>query len=115
MFCQSVNAAGSLFRGKARCANCHFGHIFTDEGFHNTGVAWSDGEWLDDGRFGVTGEETDRGRFKTPTLREIARTAPYMHDGSLATLEDVVKFYDRGGNQNPYLDLELRQLRLTYE
>ena len=102
-----------LFRGKARCANCHFGHIFTDEDFHNTGVAWSDGEWLDDGRFEVTGEETDRGRFKTPTLREVARTAPYMHDGSIATLEDVVEFYDRGGNSNPYLDPQVRPLRLT--
>ncbi len=102
-----------LFRGKARCANCHFGHIFTDEGFHNTGVAWSDGEWLDDGRFGVTGEESDRGRFKTPTLREIARTAPYMHDGSITTLEDVVEFYDRGGSSNPYLDPEIRPLSLT--
>ncbi len=50
-----------------------------------------------------------------PTLREVARTAPYMHDGSLATLEDVVNFYDRGGNPNPYLDSELHQLRLTSE
>ncbi len=102
-----------LFRGKAGCANCHFGHLFTDENFHNTGIAWSDGEWLDDGRFGVTGQETDRGRFKTPTLREIARTAPYMHDGSITTLEDVVEFYDRGGNSNPYLDPQIRPLRLT--
>jgi cytochrome c peroxidase len=102
-----------LFRGKARCANCHIRHIFTDEDFHNTGVAWSDGEWLDDGRFGVTGEETDRGRFKTPTLREVARTAPYMHDGSLATLEDVVDFYNRGGNPNPYLDPILEPLDLS--
>jgi len=104
-----------LFRGKARCANCHIRHIFTDEDFHNTGVAWSDGEWLDDGRFGVTGEETDRGRFKTPTLREVARTAPYMHDGSLATLEEVVDFYNRGGNANPYLDPILEPLDLSDE
>jgi cytochrome c peroxidase len=53
------------------------------------------------------------GAFKTPTLREVARTAPYMHDGSLATLEDVVAFYDRGGNPNPLLDPELRPLRLA--
>ena len=104
-----------LFRGKAGCANCHFGHMLTDESLHNTGVAWSDGEWLDDGRFGVTGEETDRGRFKTPTLREVARTAPYMHDGSIATLEDVIEFYDRGGNENPYLDGDIRALNLTEE
>ena len=55
----------------------------------------------------------DIGKFKTPTLREIARTAPYMHDGSLATLEDVVDFYTDGGRPNPYLDRELRPLRLT--
>ena len=55
----------------------------------------------------------DIGRFKTPTLREIERTAPYMHDGSLATLEDVVDFYADGGRKNPYLDREVRPLRLT--
>ena len=55
----------------------------------------------------------DTGKFKTPTLREIARTAPYMHDGSLPTLEDVIEFYDRGGNANPYRDRELRRLSLT--
>ena len=101
-----------LFRGKGNCTACHLGPTFSDEQFHNTGVAWSDGEWLDDGRFGVTGEETDRGRFKTPTLREIARTAPYMHDGSITTLEDVVEFYDRGGSSNPYLDPAIRPLRI---
>ena len=55
----------------------------------------------------------DIGKFKTPTLREIARTAPYMHDGSIATLEDVVDFYTDGGRQNPFLDREVRPLRLT--
>ena len=54
-------------------------------------------------------------KFKTPTLREIARTAPYMHDGSIATLEDVLEFYDRGGNANPCRDTELRRLSLTAE
>lgn len=58
------------------------GPTFSDEHFHNTGVAWRDGRLLDVGRFGVTGTVQDRGAFKTPTLREIARTAPYMHDGS---------------------------------
>jgi len=61
----------------------------------------------------VTGKAEDRGAFKTPTLREVTRTAPYMHDGSLATLEDVVDFYDGGGKPNPYLDTELRRLDLT--
>ena len=61
----------------------------------------------------MIGEEDDRGAFKTPTLREVARTAPYMHDGSLATLEDAIEFYDRGGNPNPYLDSDVRPLKLT--
>jgi cytochrome c peroxidase len=102
-----------IFRGKGNCTACHLGPNFTDEHFHNTGVAWRDGELSDLGRFAVTGKDSDRGAFKTPTLREIARTAPYMHDGSLATLEDVVEFYDRGGNPNPWIDPELRPLRLS--
>jgi len=105
----------NLFRGKANCTACHVGPNFSDEGFHNSGVAWRDGQWLDPGRFVVTGKEADRGAFKTPTLREIARTAPYMHNGSLATLEEVIEFYNRGGNRNPYLDPELRPLNLSAE
>ena len=104
-----------IFRGKGNCTACHVGPTFTDERFHNTGVAWQDGELLDQGRYQVTGKEDDRGAFKTPTLREVTRTAPYMHDGSLATLEDVVDFYDRGGNPNPHLDSELRPRKLTSE
>ena len=104
-----------LFRGKGSCTACHLGPTFTDESFHNTGVAWRDGRLLDQGRFAVTGKETDHGAFKTPTLREVARTAPYMHDGSIATLEEVIEFYDRGGNANPYLDQEIHPLRLTDE
>ncbi len=104
-----------LFRGKANCSACHLGPTFTDERFHNTGIAWRDGVLLDPGRFAVTGEEEDRGAFKTPTLREVTRTAPYMHDGSLGTLEEVIAYYNRGGNPNPYLDAELRPLNLTVE
>ncbi len=102
-----------IFRGKGSCIACHVGPLFTDENFHNTGVAWRDVRLLDEGRFAVTGKETDHGAFKTPTLREVARTAPYMHDGSITTLEEVIEFYDRGGNNNPYLDPELRPLNLT--
>lgn len=102
-----------LFRGKANCTACHVGPTFSDERFHNTGVAWRDGRLLDQGRFGVSGRAEDRGAFKTPTLREIARTAPYMHDGSLLTLPEVIDYYDTGGNTNPGLDTELRPLRLT--
>ena len=110
---EEVQAGLRLFRGKANCIVCHVVPTFTDERFHNTGVAWVDGHLLDPGRFFVTGVDGDRGAFKTPTLREVARTAPYMHDGSFSTLEDVVEFYNRGGNQNPYLDTELQPLHLT--
>lgn len=102
-----------LFRGKGNCVACHVGPNLTDEGFHNTGVAWRDGKLTDPGRFAITGMDEDRGAFKPPTLREVARTAPYMHDGSLATLEDVVEYYDRGGNRNPWLDPEIRPLHLS--
>ena len=94
-----------IFRGKGNCTRCHVGPTFTDESLHNTGVAWRDGRLADKG-----GGE---GTFKTPTLREVARTAPYMHDGSLDALQQVVEFYDRGGNTNPALDPEIRPLRLT--
>lgn len=104
-----------IFQSKGNCTACHLGPLFSDEGFHNTGVAWHNGKLLDPGRFVVTSEERDRGAFKTPTLREISRTAPYMHDGSLATLREVIAFYDRGGNPNPHLDHELRPLHLTTE
>jgi cytochrome c peroxidase len=102
-----------LFRGKGKCTACHRGPNFTDEQFHNTGVAWRNSQWLDLGRYALTGREADRGAFKTPTLREVARTAPYMHDGSFRTLEEVIDFYERGGNSNPTRDPELGPLRLT--
>jgi cytochrome c peroxidase len=101
-----VEKAGlALFQGKARCHLCHAGPNFSDEGFHNTGIAWRDGKLVDQG----AGE----GKFKVPTLREVARTAPYMHDGSFATLEDVVDYYDHGGNPNPGLDLDVLPLNLS--
>ncbi len=103
-----------LFRGRAHCTRCHSGSNFTDEDFHNTGVSWGHRPY-DAGRAVVTGVPEDTGKFKTPTLREVARTAPYMHDGSLATLEEVVDFYNRGGNDNPFRDRELRPLKLTAE
>jgi cytochrome c peroxidase len=83
------------------------GPNFTDERRHNTGVAWREGKFADIGG--------GQGDFKTPTLREIARTAPYMHDGSVATLEEVVEYYDRGGNRNPTLDSEIHPLRISAE
>ena len=93
-----------IFRNQGNCSTCHTGPTFSDEGFHNTGVAWKDGKLTDQGRA--------NGIFKTPTLREVARTAPYMHDGSQATLGAVVDFYNDGGRTNPFLDSEIRPLRL---
>lgn len=102
-----------IFRGKAACTSCHAGPMFSDDRFHNTGVAWRDGRWTDEGRFAVTGMEGDRGAFKTPTLRDLSRTAPYMHDGSLATLDEVVEFYADGGRSNPNLSSSLQPRQLT--
>lgn len=104
-----------LFRGKANCVACHVGPQFTDERFHNTGTGWREGAFVDAGRAAVTSDPADRGAFKTPGLREVARAAPYMHDGSLKTLEEVVDFYNDGGRENPERDVEMRELKLTAE
>lgn len=101
-----------VFFNKAHCSACHTGGNFADGGFHNIGIGM-DKEKFDPGREEITKRLGDRGSFKTPTLREIARTAPYMHDGSLATLGDVIDYYDRGGIQNPQLDEEMRPLSLS--
>ena len=103
-----------LFTGKAQCSACHSGPNFSDNGFHNIGVS-IDHETPDVGREAISSLVGDRGSFKTPTLREIARTAPYMHDGSLATLEDVVEYYNQGGTPNPQLDEGIFPLKLLPE
>ena len=102
----------SLFRGKAKCSICHMGTNFTDEKFHNLGVGERTG-WKDVGRAAITGDAADFGKFKTPSLRNIELTAPYMHDGSLARLEDVIEFYDQGGRPNLNLDEEIKPLELS--
>ena len=76
-----------LFEGKAHCRLCHQGDNFSDGVFHNLGVGWNGSGFADEGRKALTGIVKDRGAFKTPTLRQVAQTAPYMHDGSLASLE----------------------------
>ena len=101
-----------LYFGKASCSACHVGANLTDEAFHNLGVGTGADE-PDLGRFDVTKDPKDRGAFKTPTIRNVAETAPYMHDGSVATLEDVVAFYNSGGEANPSLDPKIRKLGLT--
>jgi cytochrome c peroxidase len=103
-----------LFRDKARCTKCHSGFNFTDEKFHNLGLGWDDNK-VDLGRYMVTKNAEDIGAFKTPTLREIARSAPYTHDGRFKTLEEVVNFYNKGGVKNPHQDPLIIPLELTDE
>jgi cytochrome c peroxidase len=100
-----------LFESRGNCWRCHSGPNFSDEDFHNTGVG-SRADDPDPGRFDVTGLEADRGRFKTPTLRGLPETAPYMHDGSLATLREVVEFYRDGGHANENLDPLVAPVRM---
>lgn len=99
----------TLFFGKAFCDNCHKGPNLTDNDFHNLGVGWDEKkkEFADIGRYAVTNKESDKGAFKTPSLRDVAKRAPYMHDGSIATLEEVMKFYGKGGIENPHLDRKI--------
>ena len=104
-----------LFFGKAKCRQCHAGNNFTDSKFHNLGVGWDPvtKTFSDEGRFVVTKNEADRGSFKTPTLRDVTKHAPYLHDGSVATLREVVEVYNRGGHKNPYLDVKMEPLGLS--
>lgn len=101
-----------IYESKGGCWRCHTQPNFTDEKFHNTGIGVQNGK-AQPGRAAVTSQSEDRGRFKTPTLRGLVHTAPYMHDGSLATLEDVVAFYQRGGNPNPERSPLLKRLNLN--
>lgn len=101
-----------LFRDKARCTKCHSGFNFTDEKFHNLGIGWDDNK-VDLGRYMVTQNPEELGAFKTPTLREISRSAPYMHDGRFKTLEEVVNFYNKGGVKNPHQSNLIIPLELT--
>ena len=143
----SQKAGWALFKGKARCIECHAfspsSPFFTDSRFYNTGVAGGgqdfklltqraeeirshrrdeakaagvlahQPEFSELGRFLVTHNDNDIGAFKTPSLRDVELTGPYMHNGSLRTLLDVVRFYDRGGQKNPKLDSKMQVLNLT--
>ncbi len=113
-FNESEERGLALFEGRARCSQCHNGPNLTDEKYHNLGVGWDTAQ-VDPGRYKVTKNEQDTGAFKTPTLREIAGTAPYMHNGAFATLEEVVALYNRGGIANPFLDVEMRRPNRTLE
>ncbi|MBC7541237.1 MAG: c-type cytochrome, partial [Candidatus Sericytochromatia bacterium] len=106
----SERAGYFVFRTKG-CIACHDGADMRDNSFHNVGVG-TDKATPDVGRMKVTGAATDWASFKTPTLRNVADTAPYMHDGSLTTLRDVVDFYDKGGIANRNLDSNVVPLHL---
>ncbi|WZO97420.1 cytochrome c peroxidase [Isosphaeraceae bacterium EP7] len=104
---------------KANCTSCHIGANFTDEQFHNLGVGFdvATNKFADIGRFEIAPvgakNPAEQGAFKTPSLRDIERTFPYMHDGKEKTLVDVVEYYDRGGNANPWIDKDMKKLGLT--
>jgi cytochrome c peroxidase len=100
-----------LFTQKANCVACHEGFNFSDNGFHNVGVA--DAAELDHGRYKIKPLAAMRGAFKTPTLRDITLTAPYMHNGMYRTLAEVVEHYDRGGDVRTNLSPEMRPLQLS--
>ena len=128
-----------IFRRKGNCANCHEiswnNALFMDNNFYNIGVGFgkvkdkiddllnsinadnkldlTSAEQVELGRFNVTNVIADIGKFKTPTLRNISLTAPYMHDGSIKTLEEVVEYYDKGGDQNQYIDAAIFPLKFT--
>jgi cytochrome c peroxidase len=101
-----------VYLNKAKCDQCHEGINFTTNAYHNIGIGM-DKPNPDVGRYAVTKNDADWGAFKTPTLRDIARTAPYMHDGSLQTLKEVVDYYDKGGIKNKNLDEKLKPLNMT--
>lgn len=96
---------------ETECASCHPPPLFTDNGFHNIGLdsIWSaEFEYVTTGRFRITQDSMDLGHFKTPTLRNLAFTSPYMHDGRFQTLEEVLSHYAHGTKRNPFLDEALR-------
>lgn len=111
----SAKRGFKLFTGKAKCSVCHEGFNFTDNGFHNIGLKIPQGMSEDIGRFSQRKVKINQGAFKTPTLRDVAMTAPYMHNGIYQTLEEVVDHYDRGGDVKDNLDPNMEALHLTSE
>ncbi|HVJ69300.1 MAG TPA: cytochrome c peroxidase [Caulifigura sp.] len=101
-----------FFSDKANCTACHAGANFTDEKYHNIGVGM-DAKMPDLGRYEISKDEKDKGAFKTPTVRNVEFSAPYMHDGSQKTLEEVVEWYAKGGHPNQWLSDKIKKLDLT--
>ncbi|MBI3951460.1 MAG: c-type cytochrome [Acidobacteria bacterium] len=110
---EDVKRGWEIFDKRAKCSNCHAGLLFTDLQYHNVGIGMDQPE-PDVGRFKVTNRPEDTGAFKTPTLRDIAKSAPYFYDGSAATLEEAVDIMLGGGKPNQYLDRKnLKKVTLT--
>ena len=101
-----------FFGEKVNCAACHLGPNLADEKYHNLGVGMQVKK-PDLGRYAVTKQEKDKGAFKTPTIRNVELSAPYMHDGSVKTLEEVVELYNKGGEANPHLSEKVKKLNLS--
>jgi cytochrome c peroxidase len=102
-----------VFIGKGACSECHNGPNFTDNKYYSLGTIAAANSPTDLGRYEVTKKAEDRNAYKTPALRNVALTAPYMHDGSVATLEEVVELYDRGGDAGPNKSKLIYKLNLT--
>jgi cytochrome c peroxidase len=105
-------AGYQLFTGKARCVACHYPPVYTDSLFHNVGLEHGKPR-PDPGRFNVTKDAKDTGAFKTPTLRSVAISGPYFHDGSAAHLEEAVRYMVSGGKPDPNKDPLLMPVELS--
>lgn len=103
-----------IFERSGECSECHSGFNFSDEKFASLGIG-PDGKPPDPGLAGITGKRGDEGKFKTPTLREVAHTPPYMHDGRYQKLDDVLEFYRKGGKPGPHLDSRIAPFFLDAE
>jgi len=101
-----------FFSERVNCSACHVGANLADEKYHNLGIGM-DAKEPDLGRYVVTKVDADKGAYKTPTIRNVELSAPYMHDGSLATLMDVVEHYNKGGTPNSHLSDKVKPLKLT--
>ena len=108
----AVSGMSLFFSKEVGCSNCHVGANLADEKYHNLGIGM-DAEMPDMGRFTETKDEKDKGAFKTPTIRNVALSAPYMHDGSLRTLEEVVEHYVKGGTKNPWLSDKMTPIKIN--
>jgi cytochrome c peroxidase len=112
MSASAIRGRKLFFSEKVNCAACHVGANLTDEKYHNLGIGMDQKE-PDLGRYVVTAVEKDKGAFKTPTIRNVTLSAPYMHDGSLTTLEEVVEHYAKGGTPNMWLSDKIKKIEMT--